>query len=165
MTKPFCCFFSTTYVLVRFHQFHINHQMILPSETQLYLATPNFLSHCFFFFCVGSNYCSLLIFWLLCDWPTIPESRERLQGPQTGLVRPCFYPAAVLLLHWLAQGNTAPSCISAHFHSRLYNIVLSYFRGKYVLFIFCDSFNIVVLYDFTLKKKTSNKLIKYTLWA
>lgn len=158
MTKPFCCFFSTTYVLVRFHQFHINYQMILPPETQLYLCLrttpetqvqPLIFYLIVFFFCVGSNYCSLLIFWLLCDWPTIPESRERLQGPQTGLVRPCFYPAAVLLLHWLAQGNTAPSCISAHFHSRLYNIVLSYFRGKYVLFIFCDSFNIVVLYDFT----------------
>ena len=59
------------------------------------------------FTCAGCYYCRLLVFCLLLDWPTIPEPREGIQESQPGHVRPCVHSAAVLLLHRLAQGNTA----------------------------------------------------------
>lgn len=65
-----------------------------------------------FFLCAGGHYSSLLVFCLLRDWPTISEPWEGVQRPQNRHVRPCFHPAAVLFLRWLAQGKTARSCLA-----------------------------------------------------
>lgn len=54
--------------------------------------------------CAAGHDSSLLFFCLLCDWPTISEPWKGIQSAQNRLVRPCFHPAAVLLLRWLAQG-------------------------------------------------------------
>lgn len=60
--------------------------------------------------CAGGYYSSLFFFCLLHNWSTISEPWEGTQGSQAGHVRPCFHLAAVLLLHWLAQGKMA------HYH-------------------------------------------------